>query len=221
MGIENHETRTPAQIRFGEFLEQAGAEGMTQAEIAQRTGVPPQYISDIKAGRRSVTELFARRIEEEFGVDYEWLRGEAATAESRTQFRNAGPRSNRVRLPVFPHPIEGEPYAHRIWDGSEIEVCGAATARLIASERPYVLRFGASDQKGRLRKNDFVLVSQSANNDAEIHVLKEGTTMYLARRKSSRTWEAVAPGKRVSAEAVVAGHCIGIIWGSLCAQPGE
>jgi len=221
-GSEPSPPLTPAQRRFLELLQRLASEGITQQEVARRCGVPPQYVSDVKGGRRSLTELFARRIDEEFGVDYEWLRGDTEPSQSGRSVRMGGrARSNLIRLPVFPNPIEGEPYSHPSWDGSEIDLCGAAVTRLITADLPYVLRFGAHDRVGRLRKDDLVLISQASSQDAEIHVLQSNKTLFLARRNRASGWEPLVRGKRMLAPLIVRGHCVGIVWGSLHDQPRD
>ena len=37
------------------------AQGITQQVIARRCNIPPQYLSDLKGGRRRMAELVARR----------------------------------------------------------------------------------------------------------------------------------------------------------------
>ena len=205
-----------SQQRFTEFLEQMAEAGISQNEVARRLGVPPQYISDVKMGRRTVTELFARRIEEEFDVKYSWLQGDDMESDSGHRVRGtAAVKVNRIRLPVFPHPIEGEPRSQRTWDGSEIEICGAAVARIVTAELPYVLRFGTTDRRGRLRKDDLVLISQEVSRQAEVQVVKAGSKIFLARRNGPTGWEPVAQNKECSGKPVLVGHCVGILWGSL------
>ena len=55
-----------ATQRFNDLLGPLLEQGHTQAQIATKAGIPPQYFSDIKRGERPVTELIARRLGEEF-----------------------------------------------------------------------------------------------------------------------------------------------------------
>ena len=130
-----------------------------------------------------MTELFARRLHEEFGVDYLWLLGKPGAMEAP----QIGARSNSsgtqtVWLPVFSNPVSGEPRTLPGWDGSSVEVVGAAAAKALSAQQPYVLRLGADDRRSRLRKNDLILISQAHDADAEIQVLKLRGNLFLARR---------------------------------------
>ena len=98
-----------------------------------------------------------------------------------------GARSNSsgtqtVWLPVFSNPVSGEPRTLPGWDGSSVEVVGAAAAKALSAQQPYVLRLGADDRRSRLRKNDLILISQAHDADAEIQVLKLRGNLFLARR---------------------------------------
>jgi hypothetical protein len=53
---------------------------------------------------------------------------------------------------------------------------------------------GHDDIRGRLRKNDIVLISQSPSPDAEIFVVRNKKKLFLARRHEE-SWERVATGK--------------------------
>ena len=61
--------------RLGELLILLGHKGLSQTQIAKRVGTPTQYVSDVKHGRRPLSELFARRLGEEFKVNFLWLLG--------------------------------------------------------------------------------------------------------------------------------------------------
>ena len=61
------------QERLEKLLQILAQQGQSQNHVAQRAGVPASYLSDVKKGNRSMTELFARRMAEEFRVDYRWL----------------------------------------------------------------------------------------------------------------------------------------------------
>ncbi len=69
------------QERFLNILEILDQQGIAQSEVARRTEVPPQYLNDVKAGRRALSERFARRIQDEFEFDYQWLLGRHGSRE--------------------------------------------------------------------------------------------------------------------------------------------
>ena len=72
--------------RFSQVLDALEKQGLSQREIAMRACVPPQYFSDVKLGRRSLSELFARRLGEEFDVDHIWLMTGSACARAAFSF---------------------------------------------------------------------------------------------------------------------------------------
>lgn len=201
--------------RLCELLEQFAQQGISQQQVAIRAGIPPQYLSDIKNGRRPMTELVARRIGHEFQVNYEWLLGMNDTIEPIVLRTSTQPQSSGNLLPVFPHPITGDPQIHPKCDGTGLPVTGAAAAKLGLLKWPYVLRFGADDCRNRLKKGDFVLISQSLSDDAEIHVVEYRRKLFLARKKTDGTWERLAQGEKLPASTPVAGYCVGIVWSDL------
>ncbi len=203
--------------RFAKLLDQLEKKGVSQGEAARRVKVPAQYISDVKAGRRVLSELFARRLEEEFGVDYRWLLADHGSLEvPELSISGHDPEARRVWMPVFPHPVSGDPHAIASWDGTSVDLAGAAAAKVLTASHPYVLRFGAEDRRGLLRKGDLVLVSQALDPAAEIQVVKQGAKMFLARRSTDERWETVSTtGTMRGQEVQVAGHCLGIIWRAL------
>lgn len=201
--------------RLAVLLQRLIEQGYTQQAVANQTGVPAQYLSDLKAGRRGLSELYARRLAEEFDVDLRWLLGETTDHEQPVLPGRGRSTERGVLLPVFSDPIEGELRDQPNWDGSSVEVCGAAAAKALLATQPYVLRFGASDHQGRLRKNDLLLVSQAVAELAEISVVRAHNRRFLARRGERGTWIRLAKGEALPGNAVPVGHCVGIIWGFL------
>ena len=201
--------------RLAALLQKLTEQGYTQQAVASQTGVPAQYLSDLKAGRRSLSELYARRLAEEFDVDHRWLLGETTDHEHAVVPGRGRAAERSVWLPVFSDPIEGEPRSQPNWDGSSVEISGAAAAKVLLATQPYVLRFGASDHEGRLRKNDLVLISQAVVESANIHVLRAHRGRFLARRAENGIWIRLATKDALPATAVPVGHCVGIVWGLL------
>jgi transcriptional regulator with XRE-family HTH domain len=220
-------TDTPASLplqnlsrrRLADFLQRLAQQGLTQQQVASRANLPPQYLSDLKCGRRPMTELVARRLGEEFDINHHWLLGTSNTMEppeSRSGHSAALPAGNW--LPVLNIPIEGKPRANLAWDRTMVELSGAVADMLVQAQFPYALRFGHNDVEGRLRKNDLVLISQSESPDAEIFVVRSKSKLFLARRGEA-AWLRVANGSVLPSNCPVVGHCVGIIWGSLCTPP--
>ena len=184
-------------------------------EVAAKSGLPAQYLSDVKRGRRPMTELIARRLGGRFGVDFQWFLGGSSSMEV-PQSQSAGlPATSALWLPLFPFPIDCAPRAHPQWDGAGVEVAGAAAAKLVLARHPYVLRFGRTDIQGRLMKGDLILISQQPDEDAQIHVVRHRKKSYLARAAKGGTWIRVADGTELPSSCPATGHCVGVVWSSL------
>lgn len=204
-----------ATKRFNDLLEALLEQGLTQAQIAAKAGIPPQYLSDIKRNKRPVTELIARRLGEEFDFNYRWLTGTSNSMENSAQPSATTTAGDTVWLPLFPFPIEDEPRQNSQWTGAGVEIAGAAAGKIGLARYPYVLQFGHGDVQGRLQQGDLVLISQATNTDAEIHVVRYRNKLFLARRNKDRSWTRVANGNKLPSNCPVMGHCVGIVWSSL------
>jgi hypothetical protein len=204
------------QKRLEKLLQDLARRGLSQNDVARRCKIPAPYLTDLKKGNRPLTELFARRLAEAFGVDHQWLLGEVGTMDSLVVGQEVAVENlGSMWLPVFPHPIVGEPRSLPKWDGSSVEVCGAEVARARLATHPYILRFGHDDQKGRLRRDDLLLVSQSVEESAEFQVVKHATKAFLARRLGDGQFQRVADGSLLPAGATIVGHVMGIVWAAL------
>ena len=210
-GIQTSADR--AKERLGEMLELASQQGLTQQAVALRAGLPPSYLSDLKRGHRPMTELVARRLADEFELDYEWLKGTGSTPKRPPAVVSSVGGS--MWLPIFPHPIEGVPQENSIWDGTGVELAGSALAKLVRAVDPYVLRFGHHDIQGRLHKKDLILISQDVPKEADIYVVKYRKKAFLARPNGDGKWERVSSGNTMPKTSVIVGHCLGIVWSSL------
>jgi transcriptional regulator with XRE-family HTH domain len=200
--------------RFAEFLSEiTEKKNINQQDLAVRLGIASQYISDLKAGRRGIGAVVARRLEDEFNYPRGWfLAREDESQNARIDQDLTSGRGVRTHLPVFRNPITGDPHTHPLWDGAEVEICGVAALRALAARWPYLLQFGSQDGHGRLRKNDLVLISQQLQGDTEIVVLKQANKAFLARRQKPRGWEALNDRNFVASDPDVIGHCLGIVW---------
>lgn len=201
-------------VRLIGLLESLVNDGLSQQQIASRAGLPAQYLSDLKNGRRTLTELTARRIGDEFGVNYEWLLGRSNLMELPSlSAESAQTSEGTIWLPCFPWPIAGTPRNHPDWHGTSVEVAGVAAARASGATDPYILRFGRNDVEGRLHKDDLLLITQALDVETTISVVKSGRKLHLARLKAGQ-WEKVAGGA-LPETSTVHGHCLGIVWASL------
>jgi hypothetical protein len=217
--VENSESTAAspiAQKRLEKFLQDLASQGLSQNDVARRCKIPAPYLTDLKKGNRPLTELFARRLAEAFDVDHRWLLGEVGTMDSITMGQEVAVESfGSLWLPVFPHPVVGEPRSLSKWDGSSVEVCGAAVARVRAASLPYVLRFGHEDRKGRLRKDDLLLISQSIDESAEFLVVKHAGKSFLVRRQDNGQFQRVADETVLPADTLIVGYVMGIVWAAL------
>ncbi|MCE9606815.1 MAG: helix-turn-helix transcriptional regulator [Planctomycetia bacterium] len=213
-GVESDLADLPRK-RLEKLLEAMEERGISQADVAKRVAVPAPYLSDVKIGRRPLSELFARRFFEEFGVDHQWLLGQQGSMEVPPFGSSSLGDGRRVWLPAFAHPISGDPTGWSNWDGTCVELAGMAAIRVLFAERPYILRFGVDDRRGRLRRGDLVLISQAIDASAEIQVVKAARKMFLARRAPDGTWERLSTDGTIDVEPVVIGHCVGVIWSAL------
>jgi len=203
-----------SKMRLNEFLADLADQGFTQLQVATKAGLSGQQLSDIKCGQRSLTELVARRLGDEFDVNFDWLLGKSDTKENPVS-RRSTTIVDASAIPIFSHPIEGLPEAHLKWDGTRFDVAGAATAKLGLSKNPYVLRFGHDDQQGRIKKGDLILISQTTDNKTGICVVRHRGKSFLARRNNDGTWTRVADGSILPKESQVTGHCVAILWSNL------
>ncbi len=95
--------------RFNEFLEELAAKGVSQQEVAKRLGVSAQYVTDIKARRRRISELFARRLEDQFHRSRGWFLGteddpNGALAPQRVEGRAARATCQCFRILLWETP---------------------------------------------------------------------------------------------------------------------
>lgn len=213
--LEDLSSAAIATERFNDVLRRLQAQGLTQTQIAAKAGIAPQYLSDIKRGKRPVTELIARRLGDEFDFNYRWLLGISDTMEIMKKPSTTGTADSTVSLPLLPCPIEGEPRQNQYWKGVCVEVSGFAAGRIGLARYPYVLQFGHDDHQGRLKKNDLILISQAPNPKAEIQVVHSGKKYFLARANPDGSWIRLERGKTLISDCPATGHCLGIVWAPL------
>jgi transcriptional regulator with XRE-family HTH domain len=201
------------QLRIEKLLQALAGQGLSQNEIANRTGVAASYLTDVKRGTRSLTELFARRLAEEFHLDYRWLLGETGTMESFELGKVVVDKeSSGIWLPMFRHLVRGQPRSRPKWDGTCVEVCGVAAAHARTAIDPYVLQFRGKDPAGQLQRDDLLLISQTVKDLAKIQVVRVGRRLQLARKLPQGGWDCFVESGDVDK---VFGHVLGIVWRSL------
>lgn len=203
--------------RFCEFLNWAKKEGISQTEVAKRLGVPRQYVTNVKAGSRVLTELFARRVAEEFDVDYLWLlRGTGAGIAQRPSVASQSkPTSvaDPILLPLLYELFSGEPRRSPSWDGAMVSIAGPALYAASDSEHPYVYR--ADDcSTGRFKRGDLLLICQGEPESppSQLALLELGDKLTLAWSTNDGRWKSALTGRAVSTKSKIIGRCLGMIW---------
>jgi transcriptional regulator with XRE-family HTH domain len=196
-----------------ELLHRLAEKGMSQAQVARRANVPAQHVSDVRNGRRPLSELFARRLAEEFDFNFQWLLGLEDSPDRPVLSVPRSPRET-IWLPMIGEPIAAEPRAHPRWTGAYTEVSGIAAAQAARAVQPYVLQLGHGDREGRLKKDDLVLVSQATAETHELSIVRCGKKILLARQKGTK-WLRVATGEPLRGNCDVTGHCLGVVWSVL------
>ena len=197
--------------RLVELLELLSTQGISQSQVARRTGVPSQYLTDVRRQRRPLTELFARRLGEEFDFNFRWLLGEEESSESTCSLGAVISGGNKN--------TDGE--RSDCWqtakssgmEGGPLEISGLAAAKAAAAERPYILQL--SHDAGRLKTGDLVLVAPNQFLDPpELSVVRSGKEILIAEKKGAK-WLRAATRKPLAGKCDIVGHCVAIVWASL------
>jgi transcriptional regulator with XRE-family HTH domain len=199
------------QQRLAYTLSRLIERGQTQRQIASALNVPPQYLSDVKNGHRTITEPFLRRIAEVYRVSFDWLM-DGEGPESVPQFDAAhGTATSGVILPVLTVPAEGDPGISSDWDGSQIIVAGAPAVIASRAKWPYVLRYEGEDGTRRLANGDLLLITEAGEAPSELMIVKAGRTLRLARHDQGQ-WYSLDANPRVLKRLKLVGAVRGIVW---------
>jgi transcriptional regulator with XRE-family HTH domain len=201
-------------VRLAQVLEQLAVRGVKQQAVAQELNIPTQYLSDLKHGRRPVSEQFARRFAEVFQIRAVWLLHGEGASEMPNLAAAPAQTAGSCLLPVLSDPDQGEPRHSPYWDGSMITLSGAAAAAAERAKLPFVLRLGVDIPSGRLRKNDLVLCCQELRKDAAIQIVRTKGKAVLAQRDGKDRFKTCPAGNCISGGEPV-GYCIGIVWAPL------
>ena len=213
MSNEVENTNQGRTARLVQVLEQLAARGVKQRELAFALNIPTQYLSDLKHGRRTVGENFARRFAEAYRISAAWiLHGEGPRdlpdlVAAPTQADRDLPASRTLV------PDQGDPRHSPHWDGGLLVLSGAAAAAAERAKLPFVLRIGADITSGRLKKNDLVLCSQELRDDATMVIVRKGKAV-LARAVGKGSFQTLASGGSIPGADPI-GCCLGIVWAPL------
>lgn len=212
--------REQRKERLQSVLDKLTASGMSQAEIARRLNVPASYLSDVKNGYRTLTELFARRVGDEFGVDYVWLLDGAGNGEKPSMVPVSG-RAGKLLLSVLSGPCIGDPAVSSASEGILQEVSGPAAVSAANADKPYLLRLGRDVHSLDLRVGDLLLMSQKVDGGQHgILVLQAASTpsadsgkLILVKRKGKEQFQELEQVRTLRGEVV--GVCLGLAWRAL------
>jgi len=200
--------------RLAQVLERLAGRGIKQQKVAFELSIPTQYLSDLKHGRRTLSEQFARRFAEVYRVSAAWLlHGEGPCDLPDLGAVPAQPVGGCL-LPVLSAPDQGDPRHSPHWDGGLVALSGAAAAAAERAKLPFVLRIGADIPSGRVRRNDLVLCCQELRNDAALVIVRAKGTAVLAEAAGKDGYKTLASGRSIPGAEPI-GYCIGIVWAQL------
>lgn len=209
--LENSSQRRTARLTH--LLEQLAARGVKQREVAFELNLPTQFVSDLKHGRRPVSEQFARRFSEAYRVSAAWLLHGEGSSDLPNLETPAARTDGIYLLPVLSAPDQGDPRQSRHWDGSLVPISGVAATAAERAKFPFVLRIGVDIPSGRLQKNDLVLCCHEPHDGTAIVIVRTKGKVLLARAGKC-CFKSLSTGS-VIPEAEPIGYCIGIVWAPL------
>lgn len=187
----------------------AREQSLTQKQIAQRIGIPPQYLSDLIHDRRALAELVARRFGQKFGVNHVWL------LDGKRPEKIVSAAEAALVLPVLRRPCVGGPSDSAFRKGPHIHLTGSAAEAARRCDRPYVLRIDHVEEGGRLRRGDLVLVAQDADPTSEFQVVVFRGRAVVARLAGDGQLRALKGGAELPKDVRRVGSCLGVVWGVL------
>lgn len=200
--------------RLDAILRRLTKEGMTQRSVAAELNVPPNYLSDLRHGRRVITDQFCRTFAQVFQVRCAWL-ADGEGPESVPQLTTPPSSQGNLLLPVLQQPHVGDPEQCPSWDGSRVEVAGAAAAAAARAITPYLLRLSQTDGRNRLQPGDLLLVSQENDAQHEIAIARHRGTFVVVRQDSDGQRLSLANDKPLSGKIEIVGQCLGLVWAKL------
>ena len=200
--------------RFLQIVERIRQQGLTRKDIARRLGLGTSYFSDISSGRREVSELTARRIGDEFNVDFQWLRN-GIGGDAQPVVRLAPPAAV-MELPVLQGLCTGDPLESVHWSGGKIDVAGPGAEAARRATHPYVFRIPAYVvDVCHFKEGDLVLISQSDNPSASFGVIRmSGGPEVAIKDHIQKMWKALG-GDVKDSRRIRLGWIMGVIWSSL------
>ncbi len=200
--------------RLAQVLEQLAVRDVKQREVAFELNIPTQYLSDLKHGRRALSESFARRFAEVYRISATWLLHGEGTGDLPDLSATLAQTAGACLLPVLSAPDQGDPRYSPYWDGGLLALSGAAAAVAERAKLPFVLRIGADIFSGRLKKNDLVLCSQELRDDAAMVIVRAKGKVVLAQAVGNGSFQTL-PNNSSLTGAEPIGCCLGVVWAPL------
>jgi transcriptional regulator with XRE-family HTH domain len=204
--------------RLDQLLKDLAGNGFSQRQIAAELNVPPNYLSDLRHGQRTITDQFCRSFAHQFQIGNQWL----ATGEGAISSPQIGPliakAAGNLLLPVLSEPHVGDPTQCERWDGCQAEVTGAAAAAAGRAINPYIIRLSGPDCQGRLMACDLILISQQATETGDMAIARHRNRLMIVRKErkgDNDGWLALSSGKRLAGKPEIVGQCLGIVWAGL------
>jgi SOS-response transcriptional repressor LexA len=158
--------------RFAEALQALAQKGFTQAAVGDRIGAAAQVISDLKNGRRQLSYAIALRLEEEFGIDHDWLltgRGSIWRLPGQSAGELPQIAQSLTLLPLMESIVTRRPQEEGLWSMS-LHPVPPQLALSEAGAIRYVLRIRNDDMAPQLTSGDLVVIeNRPAINFAEAH----------------------------------------------------
>ncbi len=201
--------------RLDQLLKDFLKQEHSQQEIAAELNIPPNYLSDLRHGRRTINDQFCRSFAHQFRISFQWLAtGDGAMSSPQFGQLRAEAAGNLL-LPVLSEPYAGDPTKCARWDGCQVEITGAAAASAARAINPYIIRLASQDWLGRLMPGDLILISQEVMETSEIAIARDRNRLVIVRKGDKDGWRALSSGKRLAAKPEIIAQCLGIVWAGL------
>jgi len=184
---------TPRE-RLAGILAQLKASGIPQQEVAKRMGTPPQFLSDVKSGRSTLTPAFAVRLERAFGINHGWLLQEEGepwlTDLPKEAHPSVGPGAEMERLPLLDTVVAGDSSQAADWYGARYPVFAGQARSAVAGGDRYVLRLSQENAFGEFKADDLVLIENRPDISPKVAVGKVCTVHVGGdRRLDALVWD--------------------------------
>jgi transcriptional regulator with XRE-family HTH domain len=185
-------------------------EGISQADIAEKAGVKPQFLSDVKNKRKKFTVGFAAKLGRAMGKKWQ---EQLCISESANRFAGS-----YLELPITQYePVSGDPETLENWNGDTIKLSHAEAQKALMLHLPYVLKVGTvNSEEDRLRADDQVLIDQmplmtNKCPTRDYCVVRDGSGDLTLSKSADERWIDLATGELLPEDVKVVGNAVMII----------